>query len=67
MLLNPSLLIVSLAARTHISNFWTPSAKVPLMDSYNDAIEHTKRIVQVLTWLEYAWVGTSVLAGVWGY
>ncbi|KAF7846387.1 hypothetical protein BT93_L4475 [Corymbia citriodora subsp. variegata] len=65
--LSPAALIVTLFARSHVSNFWTVKAKIPLVDGYNDAISKTKELMQIMEYLEYSWVATALVSGLLGY
>ena len=40
-----------LAVRTYVSSFWTPKSGVPFIQKYNEGIENSKRLVQVLGYL----------------
>lgn len=65
--LSPVLLIATLFARSHIAGFWEHKAKVPFVDGYNEAIGSTVQILDVLKWLEYSWVGVSLVGAIAGY
>lgn len=72
---SPAMLILVLAARGHIKNYWAPGdgktvgTRIPLpkMGSYNDAQRSTQALLQTLEYLEYSWVATSFVAGMVGY
>ncbi|KAI0203408.1 hypothetical protein F4808DRAFT_418623 [Astrocystis sublimbata] len=64
------------AARTHLQDFWAggsgkdaTAGKVPLpkMGDYNEALERTQRMLEVLGWLTMSWAASAVLALVEGY
>jgi hypothetical protein len=46
---------ICILARTHISNFWEHKAKIPVVQSYNDAISSTLIIKNQLGLLAIAW------------
>lgn len=68
-------MILVLLARGHVKNYWAPSdgktvgMKVPLpnMSEYNDAQRATEKVLEVLQWIEWSWVGASLAAGMVGY
>jgi len=72
---SPCLVIMVLLARGHVKNYWAPSdgktvgLKVPLpnMGAYNDAQRATEKLLEVLQWIEWSWVGASLGAGMVGY
>jgi hypothetical protein len=72
---SPCLVIMVLLARGHVKNYWAPSDgkivgfKVPLpnMGAYNDAQRATEKVLEVLQWIEWSWVGASLGAGMVGY
>lgn len=72
---SPVMIVAVLAARTHMSNYWSPGSgktvgtRVPLpgMGGYNEAQRKTEEQLQVLQWLLFSWVGTSLIAGTVGY
>ncbi|KAF2722144.1 hypothetical protein K431DRAFT_293786 [Polychaeton citri CBS 116435] len=72
---NPALLLGVFFARGHIKSYWAPSDgktvgfKVPMpgMQQYNEAQTKTERLLQVLEWLQYSWVVTSLAATFGGY
>ena len=40
-----------LAVRTYMSSYWSPKSSVPFIQKYNEGIENSKRLVQVLGYL----------------
>jgi hypothetical protein len=72
---SPCLVIIVLLARGHVKNYWAPSdgktvgVRVPLpnMGAYNDAQRATEKVLEVLQWIEWSWVGASLGAGMVGY
>ena len=72
---SPCHVILVLLARGHVKNYWAPSdgktvgVKVPLpnMGAYNDAQRATEKLLEVLQWIEWSWVGASLGAGMVGY
>lgn len=40
---------------------------MPFVDGYNEAIQKTGEMMQVLEWLEWSWVGTALGAYLVGY
>lgn len=72
---SPCIVIVVLLARGHMKNYWAPKdgktvgVRVPLpnMGQYNEAQKATEKLLEVLQWLEWSWVGASLGAGMVGY
>lgn len=72
---SPALVIVVLLARGHMKNYWAPKdgktvgVRVPLpnMGQYNEAQKATEKLLEVLQWIEWSWVGASLGAGMIGY
>ncbi len=69
---SPALLVAVLLARRHIKQYWNPKdlpsgggVRLPLpnMEGYNEAQRRTDELLQTLEYLEYGWVGTSLVAG----
>ncbi|KAK4996192.1 hypothetical protein LTR66_004137 [Elasticomyces elasticus] len=65
--LSPALLLGTIFARAHISDFWAAKAKVPFVQGYNEAISRTAEMLRVLAYLEGSWVVMSLLGPVMGY
>ncbi|THX41061.1 hypothetical protein D6C78_02031 [Aureobasidium pullulans] len=65
--ISPAALVVTLFVRAHVSNFWKGKAKVPFVDGYNEAIQKTGELLQILEYLEYTWAGTALASGLVGY
>ncbi|GAB7352067.1 hypothetical protein MBLNU459_g2573t1 [Dothideomycetes sp. NU459] len=65
--LSPVMLVGTLFARGHIKNFWSSATKVPFAKGYNEAISRTKEVMLILAYLEYSWVGMSLLGAMIGY
>lgn len=73
------MLLAVLFARGHIKNYWTPykdrqgknsGYKVPALPNLEDyqlAQTKTDDLLQVLEYLEYAWLGSCVVGGMVGY
>jgi len=40
---------------------------LPNMGAYNDAQRATEKMLEVLQWIEWSWVGASLGAGMIGY
>ena len=72
---SPCLVIVVMLARARMKNYWAPQdgktvgVRVPLpnMGQYNEAQKATEKLLEVLQWLEWSWVGASLGAGMVGY
>jgi hypothetical protein len=72
---SPCLVIAVLLARGHMKNYWAPKdgktvgVRVPLpnMGKYNEAQKATEKLLEVLQWIEWSWVGASLGAGMVGY
>lgn len=73
--ISPLMLVGILFARNHVRKYWAPyknskgkdvSTRVPLplMEEYNEAEEMTERLLEVLSYLEYSWLATSVCLGI---
>lgn len=73
--ISPLMLVGILFARNHVRKYWAPyknskgkdvSTRVPLplMEEYNEAEEMTERLLEVLQYLEYSWLATSVCLGI---
>ena len=69
--LSPLMLIIVLISRSYIKSYWTPEGKekgtkvpLPNMDDYNVAVKKTEDLLQVLEYLEYSWVFTSLLSSI---
>ncbi|KAK1064406.1 hypothetical protein LTR74_008731 [Friedmanniomyces endolithicus] len=69
---SPALLVAVLLARRHIKQYWNPKdlpsgggirLPLPNMEGYNEAQRRTDELLQTLEYLEYGWVGTSLVAG----
>ena len=69
------MLVLVLLARQYIKGYWTPNNRskdgkpdagmripLPNMEDYNEALKRTEQLMEVLEYLEYSWVGTSVVA-----
>lgn len=77
--ISPALLLAVLLARGHIKNYWTPhqgsdgkskGVKVPALpnlEDYQAAQTKTEELLQVLEYLEYAWLSSCVVGGMVGY
>lgn len=75
---SPVMLVIVLAARAYVKNFWAPTEdsrgkdvgpKVPLlpnMEDYNLAVQKTEDLLKVLEYLEYSWLLTSMVTFVVG-
>ena len=74
------MLIIIMLARGYIKNFWTPQAsqngkkkdegtKLPLpgLEDYNVAIKATENLLEMLQYLEYSWLITSLIIPLAGY
>ena len=64
------------AAREYLWDFWggkggkpVTASKVPLpkMEGYNEALEKTQKVLEVLGWLTMSWMASSALALLEGY
>lgn len=71
--MSPAVLVGIHAARAYIKSYWAPkdgknSTRVPLpqMGDYNEAERRTENLLQVLEYLEYSWVLTSLVHGIMG-
>lgn len=72
---SPCLVIVMMLTRSHMKNYWAPKdgktvgVRVPLpnMGQYNEAEKATEKVLEVLQWVEWSWVGASLFAGLNGY
>jgi len=53
--------VITVSARTHISNFWANKAKVPFVKGFNAAITSTNIIKDHLGFLAVSWILTSVI------
>lgn len=70
--LSPIALVIVLAARRHMKNYWAPrdgktaAMKIPLpnMKEYSQATLQTQDILKILEYLEYSWVVASVVNAV---
>ena len=68
-------LVVVMLAHKYIRNFWVgedrrkAGMRVPLpkMGDFNEARRATEQLLEILNWLEYTWVLTSVLGVLGGY
>ncbi|KAI3326866.1 hypothetical protein HD806DRAFT_485179 [Xylariaceae sp. AK1471] len=72
---SPAMTLAVFAAKGHLQDFWTGkdgknvTAKIPLpkMDDYNEALEKTQKLLDVLGWLTISWAATSAMALIEGY
>ncbi|KAI1263508.1 hypothetical protein F5Y18DRAFT_429200 [Xylariaceae sp. FL1019] len=63
------------AAKTHLQDFWTgkggnkmsPKVPLPKMDGYNEALDRTGKLLEVLGWLTISWAASAVVALLVGY
>ncbi|KYG41567.1 hypothetical protein M433DRAFT_75580 [Acidomyces richmondensis BFW] len=73
--ISPILLIMVMAARQHIKNYWAPGdgktvgTKIPLpkLEDYNEAQKQTEELLGILEYLEYGWLASSFVAGLMGW
>ena len=77
------MLLVTLFARGHIKNYWTPhktttadgkkkdvGIKVPALpnlEDYQKAQKKTEDVLTALEYLEYSWLASCLIAGMVGY
>lgn len=74
-LASPLMTIAVYTVRGYLQGFWTGkdgvhvAAKIPLpkMGHYNEALEKTQKLLDVLGWLTASWAITSLLALIEGY
>ncbi|KAI1323624.1 hypothetical protein F5Y16DRAFT_335168 [Xylariaceae sp. FL0255] len=70
-LASPVIALGMFAAKIHLQDFWGKdgSVKVPLpkMEGYNEAMDKTREVMNVLGWLTIAWAAGSVMALFEGY
>ncbi|KAI1348083.1 hypothetical protein F5Y01DRAFT_228864 [Xylaria sp. FL0043] len=75
-LASPVMALAVSAAKSYLRDFWTGKGakpvtanKVPLpkMGGYNEALEKTQKVLEVLDWLTIGWAASSALALIEGY
>ena len=54
------------AAHLHNRNFWGAKAKIPFADGFNEGIQNSKVIRQLLVAIGAGWVVVIVTGRVWG-
>ncbi|KAI1423387.1 hypothetical protein F5Y12DRAFT_757486 [Xylaria sp. FL1777] len=75
-LISPVMALAVFAAREYLRDFWAGKGgkaatanKIPLpkMGGYNEALERTQKLLEVLGWLTISWTASSALAMIEGY
>ena len=67
MLVLPPLNAVAItAAFLHNRGFWKAKAKVPFVGGFNEGIQKSKEIRELLLWLSVGWVLIGVVGWMWG-
>jgi hypothetical protein len=72
---SPAMALAIFYARAYLQDFWTgkngknvsPKIPLPKMEGYNEALEKTQKLLNVLGWLTISWAMAAPLAVLKGY
>ena len=56
-------LLVSMAARVNMADFWRRKTPIPLVRGFNTALDRNEKVQQRLSWLEITWLASALLVG----